>query len=352
MSAFNWIETVEDLSPAALTLLAQAIDPTDNGQLKWGTFFPRRDVESVDIEGVETIDFRPVSDRREWNQRGRLIPSKTPDTRTVSIVPIEGNYLWGERELQKLNERFNGNAAAIAEQMQITVPGKVVQIAESNNRRIEVDAFQAWALGTVTQRNPQNAAETVTVNFNFDSARYQTAATAWNNGALNAYDELTAWLDDANTAVRGGVAGILSRRNFIREVLADAPALAGGARMTMVQLEDQVQQDTGMPFRFYAMEDTLEPFTDGGTATSAVNVWAAEKVAAIPRGNTVGYTAFAPVVRAMEIARQSGEPGIDTNGQTVYYEQHNNGRELSVEVQVNALSIPDESKLYVIDVGF
>jgi hypothetical protein len=29
---------------------------------------------------------------------------------------------------------------------------------------------------------------------------------------------------------------------------------------------------------------------------------------------------------------------LDTNGQTAFYEEHNNGRELSVEVQVNACS--------------
>jgi hypothetical protein len=352
MSTFAWRQEIMELTPAALTRLAQTVDPFDDGMLKWGMFFPRMDVDSTTIKGLKTLDYRPVSDRREWNQRGRLIPSKTPDTREVKIVPIEGNYLWGEEEIQELNERFNGNAAMIAEQMQISVPGKVEQIAEANYRRIEIDAFQAWALGTITQRNPQNAAETITVSLAFDTARYQTASTAWNDAGLNAYDELMAWADDANSTVRGGIQGILTRRNIIREIQADAPDLSGGQRMTRVDLENRISDDLGFEFRFYAMEDTLEPFTDGGTATSAVDVWAAEKVAAVPRGTRVGYTAFAPVVRAMEIARNSGAPGIDTRGQTVYYEEHNNGRELSVEVQMNALPVPDEALVYVIDVGF
>jgi hypothetical protein len=351
MSAFAWTKTLADLSPAALTVLAQAISPNDDGMLKWNIFFPRVNVPSVDLDDVTTLDYRPASDRREWNQRGRLIPTKTPTTRKVSIVPIEGNYLWGEYELQKLNEQSRGNAAIVAEIMQSTVPGKVEAIAMANYRRLEVDAFTAWALGTITQRNPQNAAETFAASFGFDAGRYQTAGTAWNDNTLNAYNELLDFLDDGINAV-GPIRGLVSRRNFIKEVLADAPDLAGGAQMTLVQLEQRIQDDLGSDFKFYPMEDTVEVFTDGGTATTATKVWAAEKIAVVPAGTTVGRAAFAPVVRAMDIARQLPQAKIETNGQTAFYEEHNNGRELTVEVQVNAIPIPDEAKMFVMDVGF
>lgn len=351
MSAFTWTQTIDELSPAALTVRAQTISPNDNGQLKWDIFFPRMDVDSVDLNDVTTLDYRPASDRREWNQRGRLIPVKTPTTRTVSIVPIEGNYMWGEKELQKLNERTLGNAAIIQNIMQATVPGRIEAIAKANYRRLELDAFEAWALGTVTQRNPQNAAETFAASFGFDAARYQTAATAWNDNTLNAYDLLLDWLDDGINAV-GPLKGVVSRRNFIKEVLADAPDLAGGAQMTLVQLEQRIQDDLGSEFRFYPIEDTVEVFTDGGTASTSTKVWAAEKIAAVPASTAVGYSAFAPVVRAMDIARQLPQAKIDTNGQTAFYEEHNNGRELSVEVQVNAMPVPDEQKMWVMDVGF
>jgi hypothetical protein len=351
MSTFAWTETIDELSPAALTVRAQTISPNDNGRLKWDGFFPRRNVDSVDLDDVTTLDYRPASDRREWNQRGRLIPIKTPTTRKVSIVPIEGNYLWGEYELQKLNERALGNAALIAGIMQSTVPGRVDAIAMANYRRLEVDAFSAWALGTVTQRNPQNAAETFAASFGFDAARYATAATAWNDPGLNAYTELLAFLDDAIDAV-GPIKGVISRRNLVTEVLADAPDLAGGAQMTFVQLEQRIQDDLGSEFRFYPMEDTVEVFTDGGTASTSTKVWAAEKVAVVPAGTAVGYTAFAPVIRAMDIARQLPQARIDTNGQTAFYEQHNGNRELTLEVQVNAMPVPDEQKMFVIDVGF
>lgn len=348
---FAWIESVAAVSPAALTVRAQAISPNDNGKLKWDVFFPKKTVDSVDLKDVTTLDYRPASDRREWNQRGRLIPLKTPSLRDVSIVPIEGNYLWGEYELQKLNERAAGNAALIAQIMQSNVPGRVDAIAMANYRRLELDSFEAWAVGTITQRNPQNAAETYAASFNFDTARYQTAGTAWNDSGLNAYDELLAWLDDAINAI-GSVRGVVCRRNFVNEVLTDAPDLAGGARMTRVQLEQRIQDDLGSDFRFYPMEDTVEVFTDGGTATASTKVWRAQKVAAVPGGTAVGSACFAPVVRAMDIARALPQAKVDTNGQTAFYEEHNGGRELSVEVQVNAAPVPNEQSLYVIDVGF
>lgn len=351
MSNFHWINSVKEVSPAALTVRAQAISPNDNGKLLWDLFFPRKDVSSVDLKDVTTLDYRPVSDRREWNQNGRLIPIKTPNFRDISIIPVEGYYQWGEYELQKLQERTNGNAALLAEIMQADVPGRVSAIAAANYRRLEVDAFQAWLSGTLTQRNPQNAAETYSASFAFDSARYQTAGTAWNDDSLNAYDELMAWCDDARNAI-GSLRGVACRQNFVNAVLADAPDLAGGAKMTRSQLEQRIQDDLGHDFKFYVNEHTVEVFTDGGTATSTTKVFTAQRVAAIPADVKIGDMAFAPVTRAMDIARALPQAKIETNGQTAFYREHNGGRELSVEVQVNAAPIPNEQKIYVINVGF
>lgn len=351
MSSFAWTETIDDLSPAALTVRAQAISPNDNGMLKWDIFFPRVPVDSVDLDDVTTLDYRPASDRREWNQRGRLIPVKTPTRRKVSIVPIEAYYTWGEYELQKLNERSMGNAAVIAQIMQSTVPTRVDALVKSNYRRLELDAFEAWAKGTVTQRNPQNASETFAASFGFPAARYQTAVTAWNDAGVNAYTLFTAWLKDAMDAV-GAIQGVVSRRNFIDAVRADAPTMAGGNAMTFVGLEERIRDDIGSEFRFYPMEDSVEVFTDGGTASAATKVWTAQKIAVVPAGVRVGSTAFAPVVRAMDVAQKLPQAKIDVNGQVVFYEEQNNGRELTVEAQMNAISIPDEQKMFVMDVGF
>lgn len=351
MTNFAWTQTVDELSAAALTVRAQTISPNDNGQLKWDGFFPRENVDSVDLKDVTTLDFRAASDRREWDQRGRLIPIKTPEFRNVSIVPVEGYYTWGEKELQKLNERSMGNQQIIQQIMQSTVPGRIDAIAMANYRRIELDAFEAWSLGQVTQRNPQNAAETYVASFGFDVNRYQTALTAWNDVSLNAYNELISWLEDAINAV-GAIRGVVCRRAFVDAVKADAPQMMGGVAMTFTGLEQRIRDDLGSDFRFYVMEDSVEVFTDGGIATTSQKVWPAQRIAVVPAGTVVGRTAFAPVVRAFEVAQAMPAAKIDINGMTAFYEEHNNGRELTVEVQCNPITIPDEQKLFVMNVGF
>lgn len=351
MSAITWTQTVEELSPAALTVRAQAISPNDDGMLKWDMFFPRRDVESVDLKDVTTLNYRPVADRREWNQKGRLIPVKTPNIRDISIVPIESYYTYGEHEMQKLNERTMGNDAIIQQIMGTQIPARVMELAKANYRRLEVDAFTAWATGAVVQRNPQNASQTFSASFGFDAARYTTAITAWNDAGQNAYNNLLAWLDDATNAI-GPLRGVMCRRNFVNEVIKDAPTLVGGVTMTRAQIESRIMDDLGQPFKFYVNDDTVDVFDDGGTATTTTKVWTAQRVAAIPAGTMVGNAAFAPVIRAMELASQVPGAGIDTNGMVVYYLESNGGRELTVEAQMNALPVPDEQKMFVINVGF
>ena len=104
MADFSWIAEVDELSPAALTVLAQTVDPSDNGQLLWDIFFPRANVDSVDLKDLFTLDDRPAADRREWNARGRFIPILTPEQRMMSMVPIEGYDKIDEYEMQKLEE--------------------------------------------------------------------------------------------------------------------------------------------------------------------------------------------------------------------------------------------------------
>lgn len=341
------IPVVDDLSPATLTVLAQTVSPNDLGMLKWDMFFPRENVDSVDLNEITTLDFRPVSDRRAWNSRGRLIPNLTPDLRNVSIVPVEGYYTWGEYEMQKLAERALGNDAVVNQILGNSIPGKVTQITEANYRRIEVDAFSAWGLGTVTVKNPQTG-QTYTVSFGFDSARISTASTAWDDSSLNAYDEFTAFMEDAVDAV-GPTVGAVMRLSTLRAIEADAPDLQGGVRMTRAQLAQRISDDLGRPFDFFLFDDTLDIFTDGGTATTSTNVWPAGRIAAVPAGGRVGRTAFAPVNRAMELARQLPQAKIDQRGMTVYYDEENAGRSLTVEVQCNPVTIPNEQKVFVVN---
>ncbi len=337
----------QELSPAALSVVAQTISPDNSGALRWQRFFPRQNVNSVDLREVTTTDFRPVSDRREWNSRGRLITTVTPPIRELSIVPVEGYYKWDEYEMQKLNERAGGNSAVIDQILGDNIPEKVAQITEANYRRIELDAFTAWATGTNVAKNPQTGT-THTVSYGFDAARLTTAGTAWDDAGVNAYDLLISFLEDAQDKI-GSVVGVVLRTALLRAIHADAPNAPLGTIVPRGRLGELVSNDLGIPFNFVLFEDTVDVYTDGGTATTSVNVWPAGRIAAIPAGGVVGRTAFAPVVRAMELVRALPGAGIDQRGQTVYYEESVMGRDLTVEVQVNPFTIPNEQKLRVED---
>lgn len=339
------IPLVEELSPASLTVVAQTISANNTGRLRWPIFFPRRNVDSVDLNEVTTIDFRPVSDRREWNSRGRLIPSLTPPTRELSLIPVEGYYKWDEYEINKLATIADGNSAIIDQIIGRSIPSKVAQIVEANDRRIEVDAFTAWATGTQVAKNPQTGT-THTVSFGFPSDRLTTAGTAWDDAGVNAWDLLISFLEDAQDKI-GPVAGVVLRTALHRAIHADAPNGPLGTSIPRGRLAEAVSDELGIPFNFFLFDDTVDVFNDGGTSYTTTNVWPAGRIAAVPAGGQVGNTVFAPVVRAMEIARQSGTPGIDVRGQTVYYEESVMGRDLTVEVQVNPFTIPNEQKLRV-----
>jgi hypothetical protein len=350
MAVLNWLATEDLLSPAEMTVRAQTISPNDEGNLLWDLFFPRENVSSVELHDVTTLDYRPTADRREWNADGRLIPMVRPTRRNVSIVPIEARDHIDEKEMQRLAEGASGNAAIIRDLIGATIPQRVDRLVEADYRRLEVDAFTAWALGSITQRNPENASQTYLASFGFDGARYPNALTAWNDVGVNAYDLLLAWVVAAQDMV-GPIEGAMMRLATFNVILADAPDLPNSVNMTRSQIEQRIQDDIGGPFRIMINENSVDVFDDGGIAYTRTKVWPAEKVAAIPRGNKIGRTAFAPVVRAMDLASQVPGAGIDMRGVTVFYEQSNTGKTLMIEAQLNATPIPDEQLVYVTDVG-
>src|SRR5690349_8058519 len=339
------IPLVEELSPASLTVVAQTISANNTGRLRWPLFFPRKPVDSIDLNEVTTIDFRPTSDRREWNSRGRLIPDITPPTRKPSMIPVEGYYKWDEFEIQKISERALANSEIINQIIGRSIPGKVAQIVGANDRRIELDAFTAWATGTNVAMNPQTGT-THTVSYGFPADRLTTAGTAWDDNSVNAWDLLIAFIEDAQDKI-GPVAGVVLRTALHREIHADAPNTALGTIIPRGQLADAVSNELGIPFNFFLFDDTLDVFVDGGTTTTTAHVWPAGYIAAVPAGGQVGNTVFAPVVRAMELVRSLPNSGIDQRGQTVYYEESVTGRDLTVEVQVNPFTVPNEQKLRV-----
>jgi len=350
MPDFTWMQMEDRLSPAALTVRAQAISPNDQGRRRWDLFFPRANVDSVDLRDMTTLDFRPAADRREWNARGRHIPLLTPAMREMSIVPIESYFKIEEKEMQRLAERTLGNDALIRQQVRASIPDRTDLLVEANYNRLEIDSMQAWVLGTITQRNPENAAQTVTVSFQFSGSRYTAAGTAWNDPGINGYDAFLAWYAAA-IELAGPGEGVVLRQATLNAILADAPNLPNSVKMTRAQIEARIQDDVNGPFRFVVIEDSLDVFDDGGTAYTRTKVWPAQRVAFIPANGVVGRTAFAPVVRAMELSNRVPGAGIDIRGVTVYHDAANAGRELTVEAQLNAMPIPDESRVVVINAG-
>ena len=353
MPDFTWMAEAEELSPAALTVRAQTVDPTDAGRLLWDAFMPRRNVDQTKLASLSTRDVRIVTDRREWNARGRYVNLVTPPRRELEWIPIEGYFKLEEKELNDLLNEVRGNQELFRRIISARIPDRTDMLATANYRRLELDVFEAWTQGQITAMNPQTGV-TFTVDYGFDANRYQTAATAWNDVGLNAYEEFLAWYADAFQAV-GPLAGAMMRLATRNAIAEDAPNPAVGApaglRPTITQVEQRIQDELGMPFQFFLNESTMEPYADAGLARQTVNVWPAQVIAAVPAGFQVGTTAFAPVTRAYDLSNQVPEAGTDIRGQTVYHEVGNGGRELTIEAQFNPMPDPDERKLYVINVG-
>lgn len=347
MSYFTWMAQEKELSAAALTVRVQALSPNDNGALFWDAFFPRVNADSTVIREITTIDFRPVSDRREWNERGRHIGLRTPKIDELEMVPIEAYFRLGEQEMQKLIERTLGNQDILRRIVGPQIPTRTEGLALANYRRLEIDTFEAWAKGQITARDPRSGT-TSTFSFNFPEAaqRYLTAATAWDDPAENAYNNLTALLEAAIDLV-GGYEGVLLTQKLRNAIVADAPQGVNQVELSVAETEKRVQDKFGRPFRFFLQEQQLDVYADGGDAVTRTKVWPRGYIAIVPPGGRVGSSHFAPVARAFEISQATPEAKVDVRGQTAYFETGNGGRELTVECQVNAMPIPEERNILV-----
>jgi hypothetical protein len=213
--------------------------------------------------------------------------------------------------MQKLSEAVGTNQEQYRRMAEVRVPDRVRNIVRSVYRRVEMDANTAWATGIITQKNPETGA-TYTATQLSDATRYLTASPAWSDTSINAYETLLAFVTAAQAKV-GRVVGVRLKSATLDVILADAPNLTGDVLMTKQQLPARVAADLGQPFAFSVSDVTYEPFSDGGTATTTTAVWPTGLVAAIPAGGTVGYTAFAPVVRAMEMVDRLGTGRASTS---------------------------------------
>jgi len=346
------IEQLEGLTPGLLTIRAQTVDPSDDGTLIWATFMPSEPTSSIRVQTYTNELFRPTADRREWNQQGRLIPRRVGPLSEVEMVPIESRFAVNEREFQDLIERFGGNFARIADELQLDVESRVDALALANFRRIELDAMTAWANGQIIATDPATGVQQ-TMALPIAATRYTTAATAWDDGTVNAYDEMLAFVDNAQENV-GPIGGLMMRRATANAIKDDAPnnfAVDGGVRSLGAVIES-ARRDLGIgDFTIVVNERTVDTFSDGGVTHASTKTWPAQKVAAIPAGGRIGSTRFAPVVRAVDISAAEPDAQFDRNGNTVFLEAANGYRSLHVECQINAMPLPNEQAVFVIDAG-
>lgn len=349
---FNWINSEALLTNAALTVRAQAQAANDLGLINSPIFFPRANADSVKLSAITTLDARPVADRREWNAPGRQIPLRVPAFRDVEMLPVESFFDIKEQELQRLMEGAAGNEAVFRSIVAPRIPERTDALVSANMRRLDVDAFRAWALGTVTVRDPQGATADKVVDFRFSSDRYVTPS-AWTGtqGSGTAWTQFLAETYNAQSLI-GAVKGAVMRLSTYQAIQYTAPLRTGQAYpLSKAELQAALSAEFGGPFTIVVFEDTVEVFNDGGQAYTSTKIWPANRVAWIPASGIIGSTFYAPVVSAYEMAQASPDMKIDVRGMTVVKTIGNEGKSLSVRCQVNALAVPNEQALYVVNAG-
>lgn len=349
MGFFDWIDQEKRLGNGALTVRAQAVAGSALNSLHHGTFFPRATTPSVRIREITQQVFRQVADRREWNASGRRIVIDSAPIRELEMLPVESTYRIEERELQFLGEAGVGNAA-MRDTLRVSVENRVQSLVQANLNRLEVDAFRAWATGTIVVKNPEGAAVDATVSLGFAGSRYANASSAWAGGSGAAWNGFILGLQAARDLFGAMPIGCVLRSATFEAIRADAPIQVGvpGAYMTHTALEEMVGRETGATFKFSVFENTLDIFNDGGADRTATKLWPAQTVAYVPPSGVIGSTYYAPVYTAQDLAQLAGNNVLALDDQVVIRTVENEGRSLAVRCQANALPLPSETSIYVV----
>jgi hypothetical protein len=352
MPVADYIKQVEDLTPEVLTVEAQTVDPLDNGSLYWGTFMPRRDIDSIKIKSIEETDFRPVGDNREWDGQGRQIPFLTPATREYELVPTEVWFSVGEKEIQLLREKAGGDRGRMLKLFKADIQSRIDELALACYRRLELNMWKAWHDGVIQTSNPKGVKTTMSLSF--AATRIRTAGTAWDDGGVNAYSEFLTILKDSIRLLGGKPRGVVLNQLLFDTILVDAPnplsPSPGDVLLTADELQRRVSAELGAPFVFVVIEETVDEFQDAGPLSySETPLFAEGHLMLIPPRGQVGWSYFAPVDRAQDMAEAIPNARIDVRGVAIYMLTENDGKTLKVQAQLNVIPIPVEGRVLVID---
>lgn len=341
------LELIRQLSEYELTVQEQARTSENDPTLTYPVHFPIEPVGSVKLADIEIIDARVIGDRREWNADGRFIPADIPKARLFEMVPLEAWFAIGEREIQHLGERFNGNAQMIIDAAKARITQRVSSLTDANVWALEWESIRAWTEGKIVVMNPQTGL-VYEVSMQIDAARYVTDTTAWTSS--NAFDRLVLYAREARNVI-GTIGGIRVREDIALKIAQSAPRLiVNETRMTLGQVERYLSEELGTQFRIVTDERAVKKFTGSGNNREMTKLFPENKVAFIPTGNVIGRSAAAPIFRAQDLTPISADEEIDVRGQRIFYNSLNSGKAVQVQAQWNVLALPTEQNVFVVNI--
>lgn len=344
---FSYIDAVAALSPANITIFQAARLAENPLDLRYRAIFPRVPTDSIKISSITTVDFRPVGGRREWNAKGREIPENLGPMREAEIVPIEFTKHLDERVMQLLGEP---NVQSLVQRGLInSVETWPTVLADACERQLERDAFEAWFTGLITVKDTKTN-DSVTASLGFTQATtYPTPGTDWDDPGEDAYLNFLTGLQAAQTKFGGAVGGARTHRTVAQAIIEDAPDGPNGLRPTISSLQDRIREEGFPNFALTIDERTYDEFNDGGSATTAAYYVPDGLIGYQPADGRVGNTHVAPVVKAYKFL--TGGNAKFANGVAIFLVPQNDGDTLLIRAQENALSIPEERRVYVEDTG-
>lgn len=349
--AFDFLAQIDKLSIANLTVREQTRLMENPLDLRWRAIFPPVPTDSIKISEISIADFRPIGGRREWNADGREIVEKLGPRRDYEMVPINPTHKIDEKQLQLLREPAATLAPGVVNQLTqsgivATVDRWSTRLSDAAERQVERDAFEIWANNQLTVMDPKEGS-TVTVAMAFDALRYVTEGTAWASVA-NAYDRLLFHLGEAVRFI-GSVGVVRMRRATANEVVKDAPTGPNALRTTIANLEDRLSEEGFGEVTIAIDERTYDAWTDGGSAHTATAYVPTGKVLFQPANGQVGQTHFAPVTRAYDYMNSESVKRVNLNDIVIIYGEKNQGKTLVIEAQANAIPMPIEQYVYVVN---
>jgi len=342
---FSFLDNHALLSATNLTIREAARLAENPLDLRYRAIFPRTPTDSVRLSEITLVDFRPIGGRREWNAQGREIPEKLGPARQFEMVPINPTHHIDERTLQLFGE------SGVAELLQRGVIGSLdtwpTRLADATERQLEAEAFEAWYTGKVTVMDPKTGL-TVLVSLGFNPATsYPAAGVIWSDPGQNAYNNLLAGIQAAQSKF-GAVGAARMRRKVASAIIADAPqGTVGGVaiRATLSNVQERVREEGFPDFTLIVDERTYDAFPDGGSNTVSTPYVPAGLIAYSPASGVVGNTWVAPVVRAYDFL--TGGNRSLANGVVIFRSEKNDGKTLMIEAQENAIALPVETLTYV-----